>query len=160
MTQGPPVDPSWAPPTRADEGAADGDTQPVPRHQDTQPIPSTPSSGWDQQPTPLHGVLPAPVPAPEAGYTPSWPPPAAALAEPGPAYASSPPGRRGGLGTLATIGLVLGCLLVGVMGGLLGDQVGVLHSLLVVGALAILALAVVPAVRKPSHADPVLTPRR
>jgi MFS family permease len=36
--------------------------------------------------------------------------------------------------------------------GLLGDQVGVLHSLLVVGALAILALAVVPAVRKPSHA--------
>ena len=44
--------------------------------------------------------------------------------------------------------------------GLLGDRVGVLHSLLVVGALAILALAVVPAVRKPSHADPVLTPRR
>src|SRR6478609_8739117 len=36
--------------------------------------------------------------------------------------------------------------------GLLGDQVGVLHSLLVVGALAILALAVVPAVRKPTHA--------
>ena len=36
--------------------------------------------------------------------------------------------------------------------GLLGDQVGVLHSLLVVGALAILALAVVPAVRKPTRA--------
>src|SRR6478735_9128651 len=36
--------------------------------------------------------------------------------------------------------------------GLLGDRVGVLHSLLVVGALAILALAVVPAVRKPTHA--------
>ena len=33
--------------------------------------------------------------------------------------------------------------------GLLGDRVGVLHSLTVVGALAILALAVVPAVRKP-----------
>ena len=33
--------------------------------------------------------------------------------------------------------------------GLLGDRVGVLHSLLVVGALAILALAVVPAVREP-----------
>ena len=124
MTQGPPVDPSWAPPTRADEGVPHGDTQPVPRHQDTQPIPSTaPSSGWGEPPTPLHGVLPAPVTAPEAGYTPSWPPPAAALAEPGPAYAPSPPGRRRGLGTLATIGLVLGCLLVGVVGGLLGDQV-------------------------------------
>ena len=36
--------------------------------------------------------------------------------------------------------------------GLLGDRVGVLHSLLVVGALAILALAVVPAVRKPADA--------
>ena len=35
--------------------------------------------------------------------------------------------------------------------GLLGDRVGVLHSLLVVGALAILALAVVPAVRKPTR---------
>ncbi len=34
--------------------------------------------------------------------------------------------------------------------GLLGDRVGVLHSLTVVGALAILALAVVPAVRKPT----------
>ncbi|MFL6151628.1 MAG: MFS transporter [Ornithinibacter sp.] len=34
--------------------------------------------------------------------------------------------------------------------GLLGDRVGVLHSLTVVGALAILALAVVPAVRKPA----------
>ena len=34
--------------------------------------------------------------------------------------------------------------------GLLGDRVGVLHSLLVVGALALLALAVVPAVREPS----------
>ena len=34
--------------------------------------------------------------------------------------------------------------------GLLGDQVGVLHSLLVVGALALLALAVVPAVREPA----------
>jgi MFS family permease len=33
--------------------------------------------------------------------------------------------------------------------GLLGDEVGVLHSLVVVGALAILALAVVPAVREP-----------
>ena len=33
--------------------------------------------------------------------------------------------------------------------GLLGDRVGVLHSLTVVGALAILALAVVPAVRQP-----------
>ncbi len=37
--------------------------------------------------------------------------------------------------------------------GLLGDRVGVLHSLLVVGALAILALAVVPAVRRPDHID-------
>jgi len=37
--------------------------------------------------------------------------------------------------------------------GLLGDRVGVLHSLLVVGALAILALAVVPAVRRPDHLD-------
>jgi MFS family permease len=36
--------------------------------------------------------------------------------------------------------------------GLLGDRVGVLHSLLVVGALAVLALAVVPAVRKPEPA--------
>ena len=36
--------------------------------------------------------------------------------------------------------------------GLLGDRVGVLHSLTVVGALAILALAVVPAVRKPAQA--------
>ncbi len=124
MTQGPPVDPSWAPPTRADEGTSHGDTQPVPRHHDTQPIPAaTPSSGWDQPPTPLHGVLPAPVPAPEAGYAPAWPPPAAALAEPGPAYAAPSPGGRRGLGTLATIGLVLGCLLVGVVGGLLGDQV-------------------------------------
>ncbi len=34
--------------------------------------------------------------------------------------------------------------------GLLGDRVGVLHSLTVVGALAILALAVVPAVRQPA----------
>ena len=34
--------------------------------------------------------------------------------------------------------------------GLLGDRVGVLHSLLVVGALAVLALLVVPAVRKPT----------
>ena len=34
--------------------------------------------------------------------------------------------------------------------GLLGDRVGVLHSLTVVGALAILALAVVPAVRRPT----------
>ncbi|HSD01304.1 MAG TPA: MFS transporter [Gaiellales bacterium] len=41
--------------------------------------------------------------------------------------------------------------------GLLGDHVGVLHSLLVVGALAILALAVVPAVRPPAEvaAEPV-----
>ncbi len=49
--------------------------------------------------------------------------------------------------------------------GLLGDHVGVLHSLVVVGALAILALAVVPAVRSPPGADrrrvtPALTPRR
>ena len=36
--------------------------------------------------------------------------------------------------------------------GLLGDRVGVLHSLLVVGALAVLALAVVPAVRRPQDA--------
>jgi MFS family permease len=34
--------------------------------------------------------------------------------------------------------------------GLLGDSVGVLRSLLVVGALAILALSVVPAVREPA----------
>lgn len=33
--------------------------------------------------------------------------------------------------------------------GFLGDQVGVLHSLLVVGALAVLALSVVPSVREP-----------
>ena len=42
--------------------------------------------------------------------------------------------------------------------GLLGDRVGVLHSLLVVGALAILALAVVP--RCASPPAPIrLTPR-
>ncbi len=44
--------------------------------------------------------------------------------------------------------------------GLLGDRVGVLHSLLVVGALAILALGVVPAVRRPDvavTADDVVT---
>ena len=35
--------------------------------------------------------------------------------------------------------------------GLLGDRVGVLRSLTVVGALAVLALAVVPAVRKPDR---------
>ena len=35
--------------------------------------------------------------------------------------------------------------------GLLGDEVGVLHSLLVVGALAVLALAVIPAVREPQR---------
>ena len=35
--------------------------------------------------------------------------------------------------------------------GLLGDAVGVLHSLLVVGALAVLALAVIPAVREPGR---------
>ena len=35
--------------------------------------------------------------------------------------------------------------------GLLGDRVGVLHSLVVVGALAILALAVIPAVREPNR---------
>ncbi len=64
MTQGPPVDPSWAPPTRADDGATHGDTQPVPRHQDTQPLAAAaPASGWDQPPTPLHGALPAPAPA-------------------------------------------------------------------------------------------------
>lgn len=37
--------------------------------------------------------------------------------------------------------------------GLLGDRVGVLHSLVVVGVLAILALAVIPAVREPHRAD-------
>jgi MFS family permease len=35
--------------------------------------------------------------------------------------------------------------------GLLGDRIGVLHSLLVVGALAVLALAVIPAVREPDR---------
>ena len=34
--------------------------------------------------------------------------------------------------------------------GFLGDHVGVLHALLVVGALALLALASVPSVREPA----------
>jgi len=38
--------------------------------------------------------------------------------------------------------------------GLLGDRVGVLHSLVVVGALALLALAVIPAVRQPATRTP------
>ncbi len=42
--------------------------------------------------------------------------------------------------------------------GFLGDHVGVLHSLLVVGAGAILALMVVPAVREPDGADVVSAP--
>lgn len=42
--------------------------------------------------------------------------------------------------------------------GLLGDHVGVLHSLIVVGALAILALAVVPAVRRPTQGSPAPAP--
>jgi hypothetical protein len=35
--------------------------------------------------------------------------------------------------------------------GLLGDSVGVLRSLVVVGLLALLALSVVPAVREPAR---------
>jgi putative serine protease PepD len=154
MTQGPPVDPSWAPPAQTGAGTGDavhGDTQPVPRHHDTQPLPAAgqPGSGWNQPPTPLHGSAPASVPPPEAGYAPAWPPPAAALAEP-----SSPvtgPGargpRRGGLGALATIVLVLGCLLVGVVGGLLGDQVA---DRLGVGPPADIPVAQGPGQERPS----------
>src|SRR3954451_9868033 len=40
--------------------------------------------------------------------------------------------------------------------GFLGDHVGVLHSLLVVGAMAIVALLALPAVREPEHVSPVV----
>ena len=44
--------------------------------------------------------------------------------------------------------------------GFLGDEVGVLHSLLVVGGLAIVALFAVPAVRepRPTSSGPAVAP--
>jgi MFS family permease len=41
--------------------------------------------------------------------------------------------------------------------GFLGDHVGVLHSLLVVGAMAIVALVALPAVREPAGATRATT---
>ncbi len=167
MTQGPPLDPRWAPPGRDAWGAQPGQqleqqpvaeqylgqygdqTQPLPlAHGDTQAIPQQQpradevQQGWGQGPEPLH--------------TSSWPPPAAALAqrgEPfgaGPAVQHGPPApqrSRGGLGTLATIGLVLGCLLVGVVGGLLGDEVA---DRLGRGEPADIPVAAGPGIERPS----------
>src|SRR6476661_4785991 len=42
--------------------------------------------------------------------------------------------------------------------GFLGDHVGVLHSLLVVGAMAVVALVAIPAVREPDRATPAPSP--
>ena len=67
------------------------------------------------------------------------------------ASADDPERAAARMSVVATIGYVAFLAGPPVL-GLLGDRVGVLHSLLVVGALALLALAVVPAVREPSRA--------
>ena len=67
------------------------------------------------------------------------------------ASADEPERAAARMSVVATIGYVAFLAGPPVL-GLLGDRVGVLHSLLVVGALALLALAVVPAVREPSRA--------
>jgi MFS family permease len=66
------------------------------------------------------------------------------------ASADDPERAAARMSVVATIGYVAFLAGPPVL-GLLGDRVGVLHSLLVVGALALLALAVVPAVREPSR---------
>jgi MFS family permease len=64
------------------------------------------------------------------------------------ASADDPARAAARMSVVATIGY--GAFLAGPpLLGFLGDHVGVLHSLLVVGALALLALAVVPSVREP-----------
>lgn len=66
------------------------------------------------------------------------------------ASADDPERAAARMSVVATIGY--GAFLAGPpLLGLLGDRVGVLHSLLVVGALAIFALGVLPAVRRPER---------
>jgi putative serine protease PepD len=131
MTQGPAVDPTWGPPgdSRAPDHPASSDTQPVARQDDTQALPA---DGWVAD-RPAEGPADGPAEnrgeelswgaSPEPLHQPSWPPPAATAWD-APAAHAAPQGPRGrrGIGALATTGLVLGCLLVGVMGGLLGDE--------------------------------------
>lgn len=68
------------------------------------------------------------------------------------ASADDPERAAARMSVVATIGYVAFIAGPPVL-GLLGDEVGVLHSLVVVGALAVLALAVIPAVREPERAS-------
>ncbi|WP_338089160.1 MFS transporter [Phycicoccus endophyticus] len=69
------------------------------------------------------------------------------------ASADEPERATARMSVVATIGYV--AFLAGPpLLGFLGDHAGVLHALLVVGALALLALAVVPAVRHPQDSAP------